>query len=141
MNIRYRVELHQSERDELRALLAGGQQPVRRLKRAQILLAADRGASDGEIAERVVCGMSTVTRTKRRFVEGNLELARIRLAGSPGIRAFRARPCAGACARTSSSHGAGTCGAFPRLMRPSLPPRRTFSTSTITMTLPIQAVP
>ena len=75
MNIRYRVELHQSERDELRAVLAGGQQPVRRLKRAQILLAADRGASDGEIAERVVCGMSTVTRTKRRFVEGNLELA------------------------------------------------------------------
>ena len=43
MNIRYRVELHQSERDELKALLAGGRQRVRRLKRAQILLAADRG--------------------------------------------------------------------------------------------------
>ena len=31
MNIRYRVELHQSERDELKALLVGGKQPVRRL--------------------------------------------------------------------------------------------------------------
>ena len=59
MNIRYRVELHQSERDELKVLLAGGKQPVRRLKRAQILMAADQGASDAEIAERVVCGMST----------------------------------------------------------------------------------
>lgn len=75
MNIRYRVELHQSERDELKVLLAGGKQPVRRLKRAQILMAADQGASDAEIAERVVCGMSTVTRTRRRFVEGNLEVA------------------------------------------------------------------
>ena len=43
LNIRYRVELHQSERDELTALLAGGRQRIRRLKRAQILLAADRG--------------------------------------------------------------------------------------------------
>ncbi|MXW86068.1 MAG: IS630 family transposase [Boseongicola sp. SB0673_bin_14] len=75
MNIRHRVELHQSERDELTTLLAGGRQRVRRLKRAQILLAADRGASDAEIAERVVCGISTVTRTKRRFVEGGLEPA------------------------------------------------------------------
>lgn len=75
MNIRYRVELHQSERDELTAFLAGGKQRVRRLKRAQILLATDRGASDAEIAERVVCGISTVTRTKRRFVEGGPEPA------------------------------------------------------------------
>ncbi len=43
--------------------------PARKLKRAQILLAADAGAA------RVVAGGSTVTRTKRRFVEGNLELA------------------------------------------------------------------
>lgn len=75
MNVRYRVELHESERDELTTLLAGGRQPARRLKRAQILLAADQGAADAEIAGRVVCGLSTVTRTKRRFVEGNLELA------------------------------------------------------------------
>jgi hypothetical protein len=75
MNIRYRVELSQSERDRLTALLSGGKHPARKLKRAQILLAADAGAGDAEIAARVVIGGSTVTRTKRRFVAGNLELA------------------------------------------------------------------
>jgi transposase len=75
MNIRYRVELSQSERDQLTALLSGGKHPARKLKRAQILLAADSGASDAEIAARVVVGDSTVYRTKRRFVEGNLDLA------------------------------------------------------------------
>ena len=75
MNIRYRVELSQSERDELTLLLSGGRHPARKLKRAQILLAADAGASDAEIATGVVVGGSRVSRTKRRFVEGNLELA------------------------------------------------------------------
>ena len=75
MNIRYRVELSQSECDQLTALLSGGKHPAHKLKRAQILLAADAGAGDAEIAARVVVGGSTVTRTKRRFVEGNLELA------------------------------------------------------------------
>ena len=56
-------------------LLNGGKQPARKLKRAQILLAADAGASDAEIAARVVVGGSTVYRTKRRFVEGDLERA------------------------------------------------------------------
>ena len=41
MNVRYRVDLSQSEREELGALVSGGKQPVRRLKRMQILLAAD----------------------------------------------------------------------------------------------------
>ncbi len=40
MNIRYRVELSQSECDQLTALLSGGKHPARKLKRAQILLAA-----------------------------------------------------------------------------------------------------
>ncbi len=75
MNIRYRVELSQSERSELTAILSGGKHPARKLKRAQILLAADAGAGDGEIAARIVVGGSTVYRTKRRFVEGNLERA------------------------------------------------------------------
>jgi transposase len=41
---------------------------MRKLKRAQILLAADAGASDEEIARSVGVGGSTVYRTKRRFV-------------------------------------------------------------------------
>jgi len=75
MNIRYRVELSEAERFELEALLSGGKHSARKLKRAQILLAADAGASDETITSAVRVGGSTVYRTKRRFVEGNLELA------------------------------------------------------------------
>jgi transposase len=75
MNVRYRVMLTQYERNELGALLSGGKSPARKLKRAQILLAADVGVSDEDIALSVGVGGSTVYRTKRRFVEGNLERA------------------------------------------------------------------
>ena len=75
MNVRYRVELSQTERSELTALLSGGKHAVRKLKRAQILLAADAGASDDDIATSVGVGGSTVYRTKQRFVLGNLEAA------------------------------------------------------------------
>jgi transposase len=75
MNIRYRVELTETERVRLMAMLSGGRHAARKLKRAQILLAADAGVADEEIARSVSVGGSTVYRTKRRFVEGNLELA------------------------------------------------------------------
>src|SRR5674476_312594 len=75
MNVRYRVELSQAERCELTAMLSKGKRAARKLKRAQILLAADAGRSDEEIARTVAVGGSTVYRTKRRFVEGNLERA------------------------------------------------------------------
>jgi transposase len=75
MNIRYRVELKEEERAHLTAMLSGGKHAVRKLKRAQILLAADTGIGDEAISGSVSVGGSTVYRTKRRFVEGNLELA------------------------------------------------------------------
>src|SRR5881398_726462 len=56
-------------------MLSKGKRAARKLKRAQILLAADAGRSDEEIARAVAVGGSTVYRTKRRFVEGNLERA------------------------------------------------------------------
>ena len=56
-------------------MLSGGKHAVRKLKRAQILLAADAGISDEAIADTISVGGSTVYRTKRRFVEGNLDLA------------------------------------------------------------------
>jgi transposase len=67
------VELSESERLELRGILSGGKQAVRRLKRAQILLASDAGQSEERIAKTLGVGVSTVYRTRRRFVEGNLE--------------------------------------------------------------------
>src|SRR3979490_1979605 len=75
MNIRYGVELSEAERSELATLLSGGKHSARKLKRAQILLAANAGASDEAIALSVGVGGSTICRTKRRFVEGNLERA------------------------------------------------------------------
>jgi transposase len=75
MNIRYRVELDEAERAQLRAMLSSGKHAARKIKRAQILLAADSGVGDEEIARTVSVGGSTVYRTKRRFVEGNLEAA------------------------------------------------------------------
>ncbi len=75
MNIRYHVELSEAERCELTALVGGGKHYARKIKRAQILLAADSGLSDDDIAAAVAVGGSTVYRTKRRFVKGNLEAA------------------------------------------------------------------
>ena len=75
MNIRYRVDLSQAEREQLSAMLTGGKAAVRKIKRAQILLAADAGALDEDIAAHVGVGESTVYRTKRRFVLGNVEAA------------------------------------------------------------------
>lgn len=75
MNIRYRVDLTQDERSDLMSLLSGGKHGSRKLKRAQILLAADAGASDAEIERSVGAGGSTVYRTKRRFVEAGVAAA------------------------------------------------------------------
>jgi transposase len=75
MNIRYRIDLSQSERDELGAFVSGGKLPVRRLKRMQILLAADAGVPDEAIAASVRTSGSTIYRTKKRFVEIGLEAA------------------------------------------------------------------
>lgn len=85
MNVRYRVELSETERVGLRGLIAGGKAAVRRVKRAQILLAADAGRRDEEIAAAVGVGTSTIYRVKRRLVEGNLEHA-LAEAARPGAQ-------------------------------------------------------
>ena len=73
MNIRYRVNRSEAERAELNALLSAGKHAAREIKRGQILLAADADISDDVIASSVSVGGSMVSRTKRCFVEGNLE--------------------------------------------------------------------
>jgi transposase len=80
MNIHYRVELEMSEREQLEQLIKGGSVSARKAKRAQILLAVDRGhgrsgASEEEIAEILSTSTSTIYRTKRKFVEYGLEEA------------------------------------------------------------------
>jgi hypothetical protein len=56
VNIRYRVELSETERTELLAMLSAGTHAARKLKRAQILLAAEAGVSDEVIATSVTAG-------------------------------------------------------------------------------------
>lgn len=73
MTIKFHVELSQSEREQLQALLSGGRHACRKIKRAQILLAAHEDVTDEVIAATVKVSGSTIYRTRRRFVEANLE--------------------------------------------------------------------
>ena len=83
MNVTYIVELDDEERKLLQSIVAAGSHKARKVKRAQVLLAADRrhGRSlserrtDAEIGAVVGSSTSTVYRTKRRLVEQGLELA------------------------------------------------------------------
>ena len=56
-------------------MLKGGRHAARKLKRAQILLATDADMPDESIARSLAVSGSTVYRTKRRFVEGDLARA------------------------------------------------------------------
>lgn len=75
MNIRYIVELSDTEREELQQFVSRGVEQVRKVKRAQILLASDRGVSDEEIRATLDCGTATIYRAKKRFVEEGLAAA------------------------------------------------------------------
>jgi transposase len=75
MNVKYRVTLSDEERATLRALVARGRPSVREVKRAQLLLAADGGATEEEIVRAVGLSETTIYRTKRCFVEEGLDAA------------------------------------------------------------------
>jgi transposase len=102
LNVRYRVTLTEAESIELQQLLAGGKQPARKLKRAQILLAANNGLSDEVIASSVQTSTSTIGRTKKRFVEGNLELALVEARRPGAPRKLSDKEVALLCATTCS---------------------------------------
>ena len=69
MNIKYIVDLTDDERKSLLDLTRSGKLGARKLKRAQILLMADKGATDKQIADALSAGTSTVFRVRRNFVE------------------------------------------------------------------------
>ncbi|MEQ9320460.1 MAG: helix-turn-helix domain-containing protein [Polyangiaceae bacterium] len=73
MNIRYVVVLEEQEVCQLEATVASKETGPQKRRRAQILLAANRGIPDCVIAETLPCGTSTVYRTKKRFVEEGFE--------------------------------------------------------------------
>ena len=75
MHVKYIVELSESERSELEAFVRSGSTLVRKVKRAQILLAADAGYMDKDIASLLSTSTSTIYRAKKRLVEGGIERA------------------------------------------------------------------
>ena len=71
----YLVNLTQDEREHLLGISRRGKSSARKVKRSLILCKADEGATDRQVAEALMVGPSTVSRVRRRFVEGGLERA------------------------------------------------------------------
>lgn len=72
---KYHVTLTEAEREQLQALLRKGKISARKLKRAQILLAADAGKIDAQIASLIQVHVNTVEHLRKRFVEGGVDHA------------------------------------------------------------------
>ena len=77
---KYVVTLTDEERGSLRAWVSSGKAAARKLTHARILLQADRaeagvGWTDQRICEGLRVGVSTVERTRKRFVEEGLDAA------------------------------------------------------------------
>jgi transposase len=82
----YHIDLTVPERSLLLALIQRGRTSARKMRRAQILLAAADGHSDAAIGRMLHSSVSTVERTRKRFVEAGLEVA-LHERPRPGARA------------------------------------------------------
>ncbi len=71
----YIVDLIEEERTFLLDLIKKGKHSARKINRGRILLLANGSRVDREIAEVLHTSIPTIQRTRRRFVEGNLEYA------------------------------------------------------------------
>ena len=71
----YRVNLTQSERQQLLDIARRGKSSARKVKRSLILCKADEGLTDQQVSQALLVGPSTVSRVRRRFVEEGLESA------------------------------------------------------------------
>ena len=82
----YVVELIAAERQELATLIHAGTTRARMVNRAQILLHADEGKQDQEIAAALHTSESTVWRIRKRFVEDGLHGALHEVVRPGGVR-------------------------------------------------------
>ena len=69
---KYVVDLTAEERTTLEQLVQRGKSRARKLTRARLLLQADEGLTDEEIASALTVSIATIARTRQRFVEANL---------------------------------------------------------------------
>ena len=72
---RYIVDLTTEERAALLSLTSKGQVRARKMKRAQVLLKADTGATDAEIVAALGVSRPCVERLRKRFVESGMARA------------------------------------------------------------------
>jgi transposase len=71
----YVVDLSKEEKEQLEELTSKGRSAARKIKRAHILLLANQGLKDKEIARALDAAVTTVERIRKRFVEEGLEAA------------------------------------------------------------------
>jgi hypothetical protein len=65
----YPIDLTETEREKLEAIVSYGRHSSQKITRARILLKADEGESDSAIAEALDCSRSTAWRTRKKFHE------------------------------------------------------------------------
>jgi transposase-like protein len=71
---KYCINLSNQERVRLNTVISQSRHSDQKVARARVLIQADNGKSDSEIAELVGCSRSTVWRTRRKFCEyGRIE--------------------------------------------------------------------
>lgn len=70
---KYHIELTDQERITLEQMLRRGKYSARKLTRARILLKADSGLRDEDIAQDIDTCVPTIERLRKRFVELRLE--------------------------------------------------------------------
>lgn len=70
---KYVVDLSKYEKQRLEELTTRGKNGARKIRRARILLLADEGYIDKEIARALGAAVTTVERVRKRYVEEGLE--------------------------------------------------------------------
>src|SRR5918995_4472856 len=116
MRKRFIVDLTHEELASLAGLLRKGVAPARKLTRARILLLANEGGSDQAIAAALHVHPATVERTRRRFVEGNLERAlteKPRPGGRAKLDGRRHSSSLWPAAKRLKDAAAGPCSSWP----------------------------
>ena len=73
--LKYKVVLNESERTRLKQIASRGEASARKVKRALVLLKADEGLPDHDIANGLLISASTVGRVRTRFVKEGLDSA------------------------------------------------------------------
>ena len=71
----YMVELTEEQRQGLQRVVRCGRESARKITRARVLLKADDGETDEEIAQALGVGPATVGRVRKRFAQGGAEAA------------------------------------------------------------------